>query len=171
MKNNLLKQKGPVRRSLGEGGFTLIEILVVIGIIAILAVIVLIAINPGRQFAQSRNTQRTSNVNAILNAIGQNMADNKGVFTCAGTSAAVLDSTDRIIKYVASPTAGATDLRPCLVPTYMSELPYDPSAAGAHMTSATDYDTQYTVSQDATTKRITVKATTVELSQPISLTR
>jgi type IV pilus assembly protein PilA len=145
-----------------QKGFTLIEILVVIGIIAVLAVIVLIAINPGRQFAQSRNTQRTSNVNAILNAIGQNMADNKGVFTCAGTSAAVLDSTDRIIKYVASPTAGAT---------YMSELPYDPSAAGAHMTSATDYDTQYTVSQDATTKRITVKATTVELSQPISLTR
>ncbi|OGY58144.1 MAG: hypothetical protein A3C03_00200 [Candidatus Colwellbacteria bacterium RIFCSPHIGHO2_02_FULL_45_17] len=61
-----------------NGGFTLIEILVVIGIIAILAVIVLIAINPARQFAQARNTQRTSNVNAILNAIGQYTADHKG---------------------------------------------------------------------------------------------
>ena len=59
-------------------GFTLIEILVVIGIIAILAVIVLIAINPARQFQQARDTQRDSNTNAILNGIGQYIADNKG---------------------------------------------------------------------------------------------
>src|ERR1700722_12408331 len=64
-------------------GFTLIEILVVIGMIAILATIVIIAINPARQFAQGRNSQRVSNVNTILNAIGQRIADNKGVF--AGT--------------------------------------------------------------------------------------
>jgi type IV pilus assembly protein PilA len=67
-----------------QKGFTLIEILVAIGIIAILATIVLVAINPGRQFAQSRNTQRVSNVNAVLNAVGQNMVDNKGVFICYG---------------------------------------------------------------------------------------
>src|SRR5260221_2535429 len=59
-------------------GFTLIEILVVIGMIASLATIVLIAINPARQFKQGRDTQRTSNVNAILNAVGQYIADTKG---------------------------------------------------------------------------------------------
>ena len=63
-------------------GFTLIEILVVVGIIAILAAIVIIAINPAKQFAQARNSQRTANVNAILNSIGQNIAENKGIFKC-----------------------------------------------------------------------------------------
>src|SRR4030042_864409 len=69
-----------MKKTKGQKGFTLIEILVVIGIIAILAAVVLIAINPAKQFAQARNSQRTSNVNAILNAIGQRMTDNKGVF-------------------------------------------------------------------------------------------
>jgi prepilin-type N-terminal cleavage/methylation domain-containing protein len=50
-------------------GFTLIEILVVIGLIAVLAAVVLIAVNPARQFAQARNSQRASNVSTILNAM------------------------------------------------------------------------------------------------------
>lgn len=147
------------RIRLGKGGFTLIEILIVIGIIAVLALIVLVAINPARQFAQSRNAQRTSNVNAILSAIGQNMVDNKGVFTCAATGA-VIDSTVRVIQYTAVASAGLTDLRPCLVPAYISELPYDPSYnnAAGHVTSATDYNTEYTVTKDVTTQRITVCA-------------
>ena len=41
-------------------GFTLIEILVVIGIMAVLATIVIIAINPAKQFAQARNADRTA---------------------------------------------------------------------------------------------------------------
>ena len=64
-----------------QAGFTLIEILVVIGIIAILAAIVIIAINPARQFAQARDTQRRNDVTALLNSIGQYMADNDGLFT------------------------------------------------------------------------------------------
>src|SRR3954468_500341 len=61
-----------------QKGFTLIELLVVIGILAILLAITLIAINPARQFSQANNTKRSSDVNAILNAIGQYQAENHG---------------------------------------------------------------------------------------------
>jgi type IV pilus assembly protein PilA len=141
-------------------GFTLIEILVVIGLIALLAAIVIVAINPARQFAQGRDTQRTSNVGTILNAIGQNMADNKGLFTCATALPATAKDLSK----------ATLDLRACLVPTYVAELPLDPGADATHTpgsntcTTATcagateSYDTKYTVMQDATTARVTVCA-------------
>lgn len=149
-------------------GFTLIEVLIVIGIIAILAGIVIVAINPARQFAQARNAQRTSNVNSILNAIGQNIADNKGLFKCDFGS---IDGTLRTITNDTSVT-DRTDLRECLAPTYIPEIPVDPKI-GVPLTGTT-YNTGYKVTKDVN-GRITVSApeadTASELNQKISVTR
>lgn len=142
-------------------GFTLLELLVVIGIIAILAGVVIVALNPGRQFAQARDAQRWSHVNTILNAIGQNMADNRGNWTCTGAGA-LPTSTARQL----GTGTGNYDIDPCIVPTYVSIMPLDPSTGNASSTG-------YTVSYDSTNRRVTISAT-AEISSstnPITVTR
>ena len=154
------------RRGVARGfsnGFTLIEILLVLGIIAILAGIVLVAVNPSRQFKQARDSQRVSNVNAILNAIGQNIADNRGVFKCTGIATEIPASPGQVMK-----SAGGFDIKPCLVPVYMADLPHDPSIDAP----ASGYDTGYTALRDSDTGRITISAIgEIDPSTPISVTR
>ena len=57
--------------------FSLIEILVVVALIIILATITIVAINPGKNFRDTRNAQRSSDVNAILSAVTQYTTDGK----------------------------------------------------------------------------------------------
>ncbi len=143
-------------------GFTLIEILVVIGIIALLASVVIVAINPSRQFKLARDSQRLSNVTAILNAISQNTAEHKGIFDCTNQ----ISNTAKIIK---SDNTTGIDIASCLIPNYISSIPFDPSNTNAHYIDNTDYNTEYTVSSDAQ-GRIIVSAIG-EITPNISVTR
>lgn len=157
-------------------GFTLIEILVVMALIAVLASITLVAINPARQFAQARNAQRTSNVAALLNAISIRIAENRGAFITAADSAC----PELIPQNPTAMASHAYDIRPCLVPTYLSELPFDPSEGSNTCTDTSclsgSYDTNYTIVQSPDTGRITVCAPhtvepAIEGSKPYCLTR
>ncbi len=144
-------------------GFTLLEILIVMALIAILIGIVIATLNPARQFASARNSTRFSHLNTMMSAISANMAENNGVFTCASGAvpAVATNMSNDVADY---------DIAPCLVTDFLSSMPYDPSATGAHWTSTADYDTGYAISADAD-GRITLTATSAELGETISLTR
>jgi len=147
-------------------GFTLIEILVVIGIIGILAAVVLVAVSPGRQFKQARDTQRVANVNTLLNAIGQNMSDHQGAIFCNGNILSPMSGSE-IMK--SDTTNGGVNIAECLVPDYISKLPFDPSATTANYTNIDDYDTAYSLFIEDS-GRVTVSAVG-ELQTDISVSR
>ena len=143
-----------------QKGFTLVELLVVIGILATLLAITLIAINPARQFSQSNNTQRSSNVNAILNAVHQFAADSRGALPAGITTT---------VQNISSTGA---DICADVITRYMAALPEDPSLGGDNITDCVSaYDTGYTIVRSATDNRITVAAPSAELGASITVTR
>jgi prepilin-type N-terminal cleavage/methylation domain-containing protein len=152
-----------------QKGFTLIELLIVIGILTVLLSLTLVAINPARQFSQANNTQRQSNVNAIINAVHEYAADHKGSLPAG------INST---VKTITS-TAGATNVDLCaiLVPTYIADLPVDPTAGTKTPTSSicTDsgaaYASGYTIVATGSASRVTVAAPSAELGTIVSVTR
>lgn len=150
-----------------QKAFTLIELLVVIGILAVLLAITLIAINPAKQFKQANDTKRRSDVNAILNAINQYAADNKGVLPSGITATAT----------VIGAGAGEVNICSALVTKYLAALPVDPTLGtdGTTVGNASNcsgtYSTSYSVSQSAVDNRVTVTAIPETAGTTISVTR
>jgi prepilin-type N-terminal cleavage/methylation domain-containing protein len=152
-----------------KAGFTLIELLVVIGVIGILAAIVLVAVNPGRQFANARDTQRRSDLYSITNAIYQfaaehngNLPDTDGNDSTSNfpTTPTCIGDTAPCFNLAAATNAAGTEV---IVPTYIADMPKDPA-------TGTAANTQYTIYVDNNTGRIVASASG-ELVGAITVTR
>ncbi len=145
-------------------GFTLIEILITMSLLAILAYAFVAYFNPAQQLSQARNSQRSLHLNAIINGVKQNIADNRGIFSCAAG-----DIPTTVKKMAIG--AGNYNIASCISPIYIGGLPYDPLDAAAHFISNADYDTGYTIIKAGSTGLITVSAPSAELGVTISVTR
>src|SRR3989304_2899146 len=138
-------------------GFTLLEILLVVGIIAILAGIVILAINPARQLALARNTQRKSDLKQIYNAISQYYIENSA-YPASSTPSSLTEICDTGATTTPHSIACGTliDLSP-LVPTYITAIPRDPQGSTLSLIPkayATTNGTGYKIMRDATNKLV-----------------
>jgi prepilin-type N-terminal cleavage/methylation domain-containing protein len=150
-------------------GLSLIEILIAIALVVITAGIGLLALNPGGQLAAARNTERKLHLQGIMNAVRQNIADTTtGVFTCPSVGALPTSSAK-----IMSSASGSSyyNIAPCLVPTYIQTLPFDPQSSSSHYNSNTDYNTGYSIVYNPSTTQITVAAPYAELGKTVSITR
>lgn len=147
-------------------GFTLLEILLVVAAIAILAGIVIVAINPGKQLAETRNAQRRMDVNTILNATYQYMIDSKGILPATITSASPCTNiaASNVCKTGGTCTTGVNLAVLTTNEKYLTAIPTDPLAAAAG--TVTDYHIT-----KSTNGRITVCAPSAEQAAVISVTK
>lgn len=147
-------------------GFTLLEILLVVGIIAILAGIVILAINPTKQLGDTRNAQRRSDVLTILNAVYQYSIDNNGDLP----GDIVEDTVCDLDHEIGNDESGSfVDLYTDLVgatSTYLVDMPHDPVATSTDDGEGSGYAIMKTDSG-----RITVCAPLAESSVEITVTR
>jgi type IV pilus assembly protein PilA len=160
-----------IQRQQDRQGFTLLEILLVVAAIAILAGIVILAINPAKQLADTRNAQRRVDVNTILNAVYQYAIDHNGLLPSAIPNSpwncSSATSTNQICRTGASSCAGLVDFSTTLTATstYLVGMPTDPSAASANGAG------YYVVTTTATNGRVTVCAPSAEQGAVITITR
>lgn len=125
-----------------HSGFTLVELLLAMGIMGILAAVTITALNPTKQMADARNTQRKFDVNSLLNAFGQYAIDSQGHFQPITVDGSLLLDACKVTstaKNLCRPTiAHGTDVGECghtdvqcawsrhLTGAYLADIPSDP---------------------------------------------
>ena len=147
-----------------HSGLTLVEILVLVALIVVV-----------RRLFPGRESRRAARILAEQRAAASAAGDHerhpaehrrpgeRTILLCVGR----LPTTT---KNMAS-ASGSYNIAPCLIPTYgLFTMPFDPTASSAYYTSVTNYNTGYSIAENASGS-ITLSAPYAELKKTISVTR
>lgn len=121
-----------------RSGFTLLEILLTIGIIAVLATVVVVSLDPVARFKDARDSRRLADIQSILSAVHQYVIDNQGSYPEG------LDNTE---KQIGTASTGCNIGGTCSVSgegdcvdlsnsleRYLKDIPTDPESGSAGRT-------------------------------------
>lgn len=150
-----------------QSGFTLIEILLVIGMIAVLATVVFVALDPAKRFRDARDAKRTTDVQSVLSAIQTSIIDTQGTLPAGITTVEKQIGTAGAGCAIATggcAVVGAADCVNLTAPLakYLKTIPQDPNGTAAL--------TRYSVAVDIN-GIVTVKACGVEGGNNIFVSR
>lgn len=146
-----------------QRGFTLLEILLTIGIIAVLATVVVVSLDPVERFKDARNSRRLADIQSVLSAVHQYVIDNQGTYPTG------LDTTERQIGTAdsgcelggacsVSGSGDCVDLETTLE-RYLKDIPYDPENGSS---SRTHYSIQLDSNNIVTVKACDSTDSTIE---------
>lgn len=132
-------------------GFTLIELLIVIAIISTIASVVFVAIDPLTRFRDARDSNRWSDVVALLSAIKIDQVDNGGSYLASiaglnsaqvymiGTDTTSCDAYNASCDTPVSSSAHCVDITGLATEGYLAEVPVSPNGALTWTTGHTGY--------------------------------
>lgn len=138
-----------VRRS-NQRGFTLLEVLLVVAVIAILAGIVIIAINPGKNLSDTRDSQRKADVTTIINGLYQYLVDSGGTLPTPGGGSVAITTTDTEICKTGATCTNLVDLTFLTASgKYLVAIPSDPKCPTGCTDATPVFGVGYTIAKDA----------------------